>query len=105
MESSVGVLKELATREQALSGKVTAAIDEAAKIVASAEAKAKEILAQAEADAAKLTAESRAKREAEEKSILETSLSSAKTAADGLRSAAESKVADAVKHIVAQVLP
>lgn len=105
MESSVGVLKELASREQALSGKVAAAIDEAAKIVASAEARAKEILAQAEAEAAKLTTEQRARREAEEKSILETSLARAKSAADGLRSAAEAKVADAVKHIVSQVLP
>jgi vacuolar-type H+-ATPase subunit H len=105
LESSVGILKELASREQALSGKVAAARDEAMQIVANAETKAKEILAQAEAEAAKLTAEQRAKREAEEKSILETSLTSAKSAAEGLRSAAESKVADAVKHIVAQVLP
>ena len=105
MESSVEVLKELASREQALSGKVTAAIDEAAKIVANAEAKAKEILAQAEAEAAKLTTESRAKRETEEKNILDSSLATAKTAAEGLRSTAESKVADAVKHIVSRVLP
>lgn len=105
MESSVEVLKELASREQALSGKVVAARDEAAKIVANAEAKAREILAQAETEAAKLTTEQRAKREAEEKSILETSLATAKSAAEGLRSAAEAKVADAVKHIVSKVLP
>jgi vacuolar-type H+-ATPase subunit H len=90
LESSTGVLKELAAREQALSSKVAAA---------------KDIIAQANADAAKMTAEYRAKRETEEKSILDSTLSSAKSAAEGLRATAESKVADAVKHIVSKVLP
>jgi vacuolar-type H+-ATPase subunit H len=105
LESSTGVLKELAAREQALSGKVVAAREEAINIVAAAEARAKELIAQAEAEAARMTAEYRSRRESEEKTILETTLAAARSAADGLRSAAEAKVPDAVKHIVSKVLP
>ena len=105
MESSTGVLKDLAAREQVLTGKVAAARDEAARIISEAEAKAKALLSQAEAEALKMTSEYRDRLKAEEQGILETTRTSAKTAADGLRAAAESKVGEAVKLIVSKVLP
>ena len=75
MESSGGVLQDLAKREQVLSGKVQAARDQVASLIADAEGKAKAVLAKADADTKALESEYRVKREAEEKSILETSLS------------------------------
>jgi vacuolar-type H+-ATPase subunit H len=105
MESSTGVLKELAAREQSLSGKVTKAREDAAKLIADAEAQAKDIIVKAEAEAAKMTADYKQRRESEEKTILETTLEGAKSAAASLKAAAETKVADAVKHIVSSVLP
>jgi vacuolar-type H+-ATPase subunit H len=105
MESSVGVLQELAKREQALSGKVQAAHDEATKLIADAEERAKATLTKAEADAKALEIEYRNKREAEEKSILETSLTGARAAATAATSAAQAKVADAVKLVVSKVIP
>jgi vacuolar-type H+-ATPase subunit H len=100
LESSTGVLSELAKREQALSSKV-----EAAKRLSDAEAKAKELLSKAESDVKTLADEFKARREAEEKSILESGAMAAKSAADAAKSAALSKVADAVKTIVGRVLP
>lgn len=106
MESSgERVLKELASREQALSARVAEARAQAERVVAEAEAKAKQILAQADADAKALAAEYRARREAEEKSITEAALSSARTAADNARAGAEGRVPEAVRHIVRRVLP
>ena len=105
MESSTGVLIELAKREQALSSKVEAAKIEAAKLISDAEAKAKELLSKAESDVKTLADEFKARRDAEEKSILESGAMAAKSAADAAKSAALSKVADAVKTIVGRVLP
>ena len=105
LESSTGVLIELAKREQALSSKVEAAKIEAAKLISDAEAKAKELLSKAESDVKTLADEFKARREAEEKSILESGAMAAKSAADAAKSAALSKVADAVKTIVGRVLP
>jgi vacuolar-type H+-ATPase subunit H len=105
MESSGGVLQDLAKREQVLSGKVQAARDQVASLIADAEGKAKAILAKADADAKALEAEYRVKREAEEKSILETSLSGARAAAQAASSAAQAKVADAVKLVISKVIP
>ena len=105
LESSVGVLQELAKREQALSGKVESARAEAASIIADAEAKAKELIAKAEADAKALEVEYRTKRESEEKSILESSLQTARSAADAAKNAAQAKIADAVKLVVSKVMP
>jgi vacuolar-type H+-ATPase subunit H len=105
MESSVGVLQELAKREQALSGKVQTAHDEATKLIADAEDRAKATVAKAEADAKALEAEYRTKREGEEKSILESSLTGARAAAQSATSAAQAKVADAVKLVVSRVIP
>jgi vacuolar-type H+-ATPase subunit H len=105
LESSTGVLSELAKREQALSGKVEAAKIEAAKLISDAEAKAKDVLAKAESDAKALTDEFKARREAEEKSILESGSMAAKSAADAAKLASLAKVGDAVKTIVGRVLP
>ena len=105
MESSVGVLQELAKREQALSGKVQVAHDEATKLIADAEDRAKASVAKAEADAKALEAEYRTKREGEEKSILEASLTGARAAAQDAASAAQAKVAEAVKLVVSRVIP
>jgi vacuolar-type H+-ATPase subunit H len=105
MESSGGVLQDLAKREQVLSGKVQAARDQVASLIADAEGKAKAILAKADADAKALEADYRVKREAEEKSILETSLSGARAAAEAASGAAQAKVADAVKLVISKVIP
>jgi vacuolar-type H+-ATPase subunit H len=105
MESSVGVLQELAKREQALSGKVQTARDEAAKLILDAEDRAKTMVAKAEADAKALEVDYRTKREGEEKSILETSLTGARAAAQTAASAAQAKVAEAVKLVVSKVIP
>jgi vacuolar-type H+-ATPase subunit H len=105
MESSGGVLQDLAKREQVLSGKVQAARDQVASLIADAEGKAKAVLAKADADAKALESEYRVKREAEEKSILETSLSGARAAAQAASSAAQAKVADAVKLVISKVIP
>ncbi len=105
MESSTGVLSELAKREQALSSKVEAAKVEAAKLISDAEAKAKDVLGKAESDVRTLSDEFKARREAEEKNILESGAIAARSAADAAKSAALGKVADAVKTIVGRVLP
>ena len=105
MESSVGVLQELAKREQALSGKVQVAHDEATKLIADAEDRAKATVSKAEADAKALEAEYRTKREGEEKNILEASLTGARAAAQDAASAAQAKVAEAVKLVVSRVIP
>jgi vacuolar-type H+-ATPase subunit H len=105
LESSTGVLSELAKREQALSSKVEAAKVEAAKLISDAEAKAKELLGKAESDVKTLTDEFKVRREAEEKNILESGAVAARSAADAAKSAALTKVADAVKTIVGRVLP
>lgn len=105
MESSTGVLSELAKREQALSSKVEAAKVEAAKLISDAEAKAKDVLAKAESDVKTLSDEFKARREAEEKNILESGAIAARSAADAAKSAALGKVVDAVKTIVGRVLP
>jgi vacuolar-type H+-ATPase subunit H len=105
LESSTGVLSELAKREQALSSKVEAAKVEAAKLISDAEAKAKDVLGKAEADVKTLAEEFKSRREAEEKHILESGAVAARSAADAAKSAALGKVADAVKTIVGRVLP
>jgi hypothetical protein len=52
-----------------------------------------------------LSDEFKARREAEEKNILESGAVAARSAADAAKSAALTKVADAVKTIVGRVLP
>jgi vacuolar-type H+-ATPase subunit H len=105
LEANTGVLKDLANREAALTQKVEAARGEALKIVADAESRAREILARAETDATALEAEFKARSGVEEKSILESGVAAARTAADSARASAHAKIADAVKTIVAKVIP
>lgn len=105
MEANTGILKDLASREAALTLRVEAAKAEALKVIAEAEVKAKEAFTKAQSDASALEAEYRTRRESEAESILKGGMSAARATADAARAAAQSKIADAVKVIVAKVLP
>ena len=105
MEANTGILKDLASREAALTQKVEAAKAEALKVIAEAELKAKDAFLRAQSDASALEAEYRARRESEAEGILKAGMSAAKASADAARASAQSKIADAVKVIVARVLP
>ena len=105
MEANTGILKDLASREAALTLRVEAAKAEALKVIAEAEVKAKDAFLKAQSDASALEAEYRTRREGEAESILKAGMSAAKASADAARAAAQSKIADAVKVIVAKVLP
>lgn len=99
------VLKELAQREEALAAKVAGARQQAAGIIAEAEARARQILADANTRAGVLAEEYRLRSEAEEAAIREASQQTARTAAENARSAAESRIPVAVRHIVDRVIP
>lgn len=105
MEANTGILKDLASREAALTLKVEAAKAEAQKIIADAEVKAKDAFVKAQSDAAALEAEFRVRRDSEAKGILESGLSAARAAAEAVQAQAQGKIAAAVKAIVTKVLP
>jgi V/A-type H+-transporting ATPase subunit G/H len=105
LESSDRVLKDLAAREQALSSRVAAAREEAARILAEADAKARAVLLDAEAKARALTDEYHARQAAEESAIREQALQAANAAASQSRSNAEGRIPQAVRLIVERVLP
>ena len=105
MEANTGILKDLASREAALTQKVEAAKAEAQRIVAEAEVKAKDAFAKAQSDASALEAEFRSRRESEAKGIMESGLSAARASAEAVQAQAQGKIAAAVRTIVAKVLP
>jgi vacuolar-type H+-ATPase subunit H len=98
-------LKDLAAREAALTQKVEAAKTEAQRIVADAHTRAAQALSKAQQDASALEAEFKARRETETKSIADSASSSARAAAESAKAVAQGRINDAVKLIVARVLP
>jgi vacuolar-type H+-ATPase subunit H len=105
LEANTGVLRDLASREAALTQKVEAARTEAQRIIADAETKAAELVRKAQTDAAALEAEFKVRRDNEVKAISESGLSAARSTADAAKTAAQGRIADAVRVIVGKVLP
>ena len=77
MEANTGILKDLASREAALTQKVEAAKAEALKVIAEAEVKAKDAFAKAQSDASALEAEYLTRRESEAEGFLKGGMSAA----------------------------